>query len=615
MKRFKRFISKLTLCAMFVQIMSFGILGNTATTYASESEILDEPIVVQDILYDIDVEPIINTTYSVELDRSIMVGWQYDPSLLVDEFTNLTITLTKTDDMTKEFVPDVIENFIVDEWQSNLWLDPGVYAVELSLNKDIVGKKQGQVAIENITVAYEYIEVGTGPLNSQWFAENVEIFAENPQAGGKIKLEVKDVADITEPLPGSLMAFGQYWVIKEHDTDIIFNPAPELGQETKVTIRVWFTANEIEILEELKEEFLSIYYYYVDEVDGANNRWMPFGEISVETTIAQDYIDRGFIGYVQAVTTHFTDFTPVAYTGPYADIVSITPLTHKSFLIDYKESDEMHGIDYVNLYYSLNGADFVIAGQYTGGQITFNATENGTYRLYVEAVNKNGDEQQISADNIKEFIVNVPTPSAPTNFKTVKTNGEIWLSWDGMGAWVDEYEIWMSNDANFSSYQIFRTNQTSYLIKGLLEGKRYFFKVKAVSLGGTSEFSASSVLDIAGPSVTPPSVLEEILTTPEVQAQPAPVIRDEEILEPPAVPEEEEVVVEEEEDNDNARWIITIIILLLAAGAGVGGYYGYLWWQDRGNTPPPSSVKVTKKSTDQKVTKTKTATKRKSARW
>lgn len=429
----------------------------------------------------------------------------------------------------------------------------------------------------------------------QKFADNVEI--KSTLNAGQIKLIKIDNPEKNPNEDGVINIFGNYWKIEAENENALF------ADGNQIEIKILFSTSDIQGIDTSK--ILGLFYF-------KDGKWQAFEDTGIVLPGGDE------VGYVWAKTNHFTEITPMAdIAGP--EIKSLTDNSQKDrpFLTYTYNVDDKAGSGISKVELIVDGEikatnNYSDIPQAKTDTISYRVSQNKTYTIILRAYDAVGN---VTESSPVQTEIDVPIPSAPTSLKIERIDGKYLLSWDdGRGAWVDYYSIYFSTDAvNYSL--LGKTNQMSYTISNLLEGKIYYFKVLANSIGGDSESSNVAYIAVAGPPAAP---VAEILTTPVAQAAPSPAVTDteeEDIVPPPASPVEEEAKTDEEKDN--TRIIITIIVILLAAGAGIGGYYGYLWWQER-IAPENTQVNETKKPQAKKSSNPKTTkkpTKRSSSRW
>ena len=135
------------------------------------------------------------------------------------------------------------------------------------------------------------------------------------------------------------------------------------------------------------------------------------------------------------------------------------------------------------------GNQWVTADSSTGH--TFTGLTNGTeYTFKVRAVNDNGNGA--AATTKATPVAQIILPSAPENFTAVAGDGQVTLSWDEVEGDIIRYEVSMNNGTRW----VQASSNTSHTFTGLINGRTYTFKVRAISSEGSGEASTTTATPV-----------------------------------------------------------------------------------------------------------------------
>lgn len=163
---------------------------------------------------------------------------------------------------------------------------------------------------------------------------------------------------------------------------------------------------------------------------------------------------------------------------------------------------------------------FVIEGMVE----TTSKTNPTTYKCKVQATTSATPETSGWSNEVTITLDGLPTaaPAAPTG---VGESGRINLQWTaiatadmgGVGA-LTQYEIWYSEFANFPAGQYFTTTATgtdvsAVLTNGLVNGKGYFVKIRAVNKYGAGPWSSNSAEIMTATEPAAPTALTAVAST------------------------------------------------------------------------------------------------------
>ncbi len=155
------------------------------------------------------------------------------------------------------------------------------------------------------------------------------------------------------------------------------------------------------------------------------------------------------------------------------------------------------------VYRSTDGKNFKVYDTTTKTSYTNTGAASGTKYYYkVQAVSVvNGKNVASASSYVKSFVC---TPSAPS-VSIASANGKPQLKWNAVPGAV-KYWIYRSTDGkNFKYYDT--TSSTSYTNMSTTVGTKYYYKVKAVAVDGTTNYSSayssakSMTVTTAAPSV------------------------------------------------------------------------------------------------------------------
>ena len=135
------------------------------------------------------------------------------------------------------------------------------------------------------------------------------------------------------------------------------------------------------------------------------------------------------------------------------------------------------------------GNQWVTADSSTGH--TFTGLTNGTeYTFKVRAVNDNGNGA--AATTKATPVAQIILPSAPENFTAVAGDGQVTLSWDEVEGDIIRYEVSMNNGIRW----VQASSNTNHTFTGLINGRAYTFKVRAISSEGSGEASTTTATPV-----------------------------------------------------------------------------------------------------------------------
>ncbi len=136
----------------------------------------------------------------------------------------------------------------------------------------------------------------------------------------------------------------------------------------------------------------------------------------------------------------------------------------------------------------------------TGTSYTNTGLTNGTkYYFEVAAVNPDGTSPMSN----EASAVPIAPPSAPTNLAATPGNAQVGLTWTASTG-ATTYNVYRGTSAGGESGTPVVTGltSTSYTNTGLTNGTKYFFKVAAVNLSGTSPMSNEASATPSAPGST-----------------------------------------------------------------------------------------------------------------
>jgi hypothetical protein len=158
--------------------------------------------------------------------------------------------------------------------------------------------------------------------------------------------------------------------------------------------------------------------YFVECDNGDNSGWITdldylFTGLVHNTTYGFRVMARDDVGNEGAwsdyVYTTMDNVTPESAAGP-LDPAYNTWL----FEVPYTASDDMSGVQYVELYYNVDGGPWMAFGTTFGGSpIAFEATEDGEYCFYTVATDNAGNVEVNPADDAVCTLVDTTPPDAP----------------------------------------------------------------------------------------------------------------------------------------------------------------------------------------------------------
>jgi hypothetical protein len=200
-----------------------------------------------------------------------------------------------------------------------------------------------------------------------------------------------------------------------------------------------------------------IYYYRVMARDGAQNE----------------------SGWSNTESSTQDDSPPVS---------SVDPLpayqTTLTFDVPYSASDATSGVDFVELFFQVNGGGYASYGTFTSSPISFTAAGDGFYEFYTVATDSIGNVEAAPASADASTTVDTQPPNAPTmTAEPIYTQGTSnTLDWsDESGSGAAEYYVEAATDPDFTNVvdNSGWIATTSHLFTGLADGQIYYYRSKA----------------------------------------------------------------------------------------------------------------------------------------
>ncbi len=231
----------------------------------------------------------------------------------------------------------------------------------------------------------------------------------------------------------------------------------------------------------------TLYYYRVVSRDGNNQDSAPSASVSS----TQDAV------------------------APVSSVTALPTNIGASFDVAFTASDDLSGVEIVELFYSFEGGAFMSVGTSATSPISFVATDgDGIYSFFTVAVDSVGNNEAVpgSADtstNVDTTPPNTPTLTAEPLF-TAGANNTITTS-DESASGAINYNFQISQLVDFSAVDAESgpIAALNYEFTGLTDGVTYYYRVAAIdNLNNSSAFSAivNSTQD-ASPPVSSASAL------------------------------------------------------------------------------------------------------------
>ena len=179
--------------------------------------------------------------------------------------------------------------------------------------------------------------------------------------------------------------------------------------------------------------------------------------------------------------------TPRTIPGVPGSVV-VTP-SNRSLRITFAAPASTGGSSITRYEYSLDGGTTWRRSS-TSRSITVNSLTNGfTYQVAVRAVNAAGNGPASSP------VAGVPrtTPGAPTGIVVTPGNGQLTVTWvapaSNGGSAITGYQVSTNGGSRWSS--VLPSSPTSFTATGLVNGRSYSIRVRAVNAAGTGSSSSS----------------------------------------------------------------------------------------------------------------------------
>jgi hypothetical protein len=197
------------------------------------------------------------------------------------------------------------------------------------------------------------------------------------------------------------------------------------------------------------------------------------------------------------------DTAPVSSAGP------LDPFQYtETFDIPYTATDATSGVDFVELFYQLDGGGYISYGIFTSSPISFTASGDGFYEFYTVATDSVGNVEAAPASADASTTVDTSAPNPPTmaaepNYTQGTTNTVNWSDESGSGA--VEYYAERATDSGFTA-DVDSSGWipgTSYEFTALLDAQIYYYRVKARS--ASSAESGWSNIESSTQDDAPPS--------------------------------------------------------------------------------------------------------------
>ena len=243
-------------------------------------------------------------------------------------------------------------------------------------------------------------------------------------------------------------------------------------------------------------------YYIYRSTDGKNFKHYDSTKYTsytnTSTNIGTTYYYKIKAVDADGATTDFSAVKSIKCT-PAAPSLSVSRVNGKPKL----SWNKVDGATKYWVYRSTDGKNFKVYDTTTKTSYTNSGAASGTKYYYkVQAVaTVNGKNVASASSAVKSFVC---TPNAPS-LSIASANGKPQLKWNAVPGAV-KYWIYRSTDGvNFKYYDT--TTSTSYTNMSTTVGTKYYYKVKAVAVDGTVNYSSayssakSMTVTTAAPSV------------------------------------------------------------------------------------------------------------------